>query len=425
MRDWKHVPAPLARMTAIVLLGTGLAGCDTPADDVGDTAGSTPDQQQPAAAAAQTQAPQSTAVAGLSSGWNTIEGGGDTVCSNGSDYQFFVRPGNPEKLVVYFQGGGACWFGRNCDLHLDPSYKPTVEDDELARYRGIFEFDNPDNPFADYSFVVAPYCSGDVHIGDNVATYQAPAREATTGEDGEPRQAHEAHELTIHHKGIVNAQAVLEWTYEHFTDPAEIFVTGSSAGAIPSPYYAWKIAGHYPDAQIAQLGDAAGGYRRSEDVNLARMEQWGSMDHFEQYPEFADMPPEDFRYEDLYIVAAKRYPNILFAEYDAAEDAVQKRFLAMGGRDTPSLRELLLANHADIRAEVDNFRAYVAGGDSHTVLARPEFYTFQVGGRRIRDWVADLAAFEDVENVTCEKCDEPELVEPAEAPEGAPPEGGQ
>jgi len=47
---------------------------------------------------------------------------------------------------------------------------------------------------------------------------------------------------------------------------------------------------------------------------------------------------------------------------------------------------------------------------SSTFLARPEFYTIQVDGRRIRDWVADLANFRPVENVKCENCQEAELI---------------
>jgi hypothetical protein len=295
---------------------------------------------------------------------------------------------------VYFQGGGACWFGENCDLHLEPSYKPRVAEDEPQRYGGIFEFDNPANPFADYSVVMAPYCTGDVHLGNNVATYEAPAAED-----------HEPHSLTIHHKGVVNAEAALDWTYRNFPDPKKIFVTGSSAGAIPSPYYAWRIADHYQQARIAHLGDGAGGYRRTREDDSDRMARWGAMAHLARYPEFADVQESQFAYEDLYIAAARRHPQILFAEYDAAEDSVQKRFLAMGGNATVTLLDLLEANHADIRAAVDNFRAYVAGGDSHTILARPEFYTFHVGGRTVRDWVADLAAFKDVDDVLCNPCD--------------------
>lgn len=54
-------------------------------------------------------------LSGLEAGWNTIEASGDTTCSDGSPYQFFVRPGDPDKLAFYLQGGGGCWNGSNCE----------------------------------------------------------------------------------------------------------------------------------------------------------------------------------------------------------------------------------------------------------------------------------------------------------------------
>ena len=44
---------------------------------------------------------------GLVPGWNAIEPGGETTCSDGTPYRFYVRPGDPARLMVYFQGGGA------------------------------------------------------------------------------------------------------------------------------------------------------------------------------------------------------------------------------------------------------------------------------------------------------------------------------
>lgn len=64
----------------------------------------------------------------------------------------------------------------------------------------------------------------------------------------------------------------------------------------------------------------------------------------------------------------------------------------------------LTANHADIKNAVDNFRAYIGGGDSHTVLLRPEFYNYASNGTAIRDWVADLATRAPVKDVTCTQC---------------------
>jgi hypothetical protein len=44
----------------------------------------------------------------LSAGWTKIEPGGETICSTGTPYAYYVHPGTVNRLVVYFDGGGAC-----------------------------------------------------------------------------------------------------------------------------------------------------------------------------------------------------------------------------------------------------------------------------------------------------------------------------
>lgn len=321
--------------------------------------------------------------------WREILPAANTVCSDGSPYSFFVRQGDPDKLLVYFQGGGACWFRENCDPQMSPSYSIRIGNIDQANF-GIFNLDNPDNPFKDHTTVFAPYCTADVHLGSSDTVYP-PVAEGQT-------------DLVIRHQGRANVEAVLQWTYEHVPSPQDIFVTGSSAGAIPSPLYTSLIADHYADARIAQLGDGAGGYRQINNDSRPD-EQWGTFNFITQEQGFADLSPDTMTYESLYIAAAQAHPDITFAEYDAAEDAVQKRFLNMSGQRDVALQQAIEANHADIRRKVSNFSSYIAGGDSHTILGRPEFYTLASNGVAIRDWVAALANFEAVENITCAQCD--------------------
>ena len=54
-------------------------------------------------------------------------------------------------------------------------------------------------------------------------------------------------------------QAVLDWTYANVSKPRQIFVTGSSAGAIPA-FLQHLLRITIPSSP--QLGDGAGGYRR-------------------------------------------------------------------------------------------------------------------------------------------------------------------
>ncbi|MEO8359601.1 MAG: esterase, partial [Vicinamibacteria bacterium] len=41
--------------------------------------------------------------------WETVVPGGDTICSDGSPFRFFVYRSDPSKLLIEFEGGGACW----------------------------------------------------------------------------------------------------------------------------------------------------------------------------------------------------------------------------------------------------------------------------------------------------------------------------
>src|SRR5262249_60953524 len=41
----------------------------------------------------------------------------DPKCVDGSPYKFFARRGTVNKLVMYYQGGGACWEQTTCSLH--------------------------------------------------------------------------------------------------------------------------------------------------------------------------------------------------------------------------------------------------------------------------------------------------------------------
>ena len=102
--------------------------------------------------------------------WQTLFPEGETTCSDGSPYKFFVRQGASDKLLIYLQGGGACWFRQTCDPEMTPSYTLNVANTSYP-YFGIFNFAKADNPFKDHTVVYAPYCTGDVHIGASDTIY--------------------------------------------------------------------------------------------------------------------------------------------------------------------------------------------------------------------------------------------------------------
>jgi hypothetical protein len=182
--------------------------------------------------------------------WTRVEGGPGTGCAADSSFAFFVREGNPRRVMLYLNGGGACWNGGNCDLKGRPTYTTQFDGQDLSRADGILAPANPANPVGDYSMVFVPYCTGDVHLGTRDVAY----RDSLPGDAAQ-------RPFVIRHQGARNVARAIEWLTSKWTEPEVVFVTGSSAGAIPSPIYAADLARHYPRARVVQLGDGAGGYR--------------------------------------------------------------------------------------------------------------------------------------------------------------------
>ena len=47
------------------------------------------------------------------------------VCIAGTNYSVFTRQGDPKKLLIFLQGGGACWQGfYNCNVTADAQSPP-------------------------------------------------------------------------------------------------------------------------------------------------------------------------------------------------------------------------------------------------------------------------------------------------------------
>ncbi len=176
-------------------------------------------------------------------------------CSNypGSDpeFSFFVKGGKKNKLVIYLQGGGACWDTKNC-LYA-PTYlqeAPPIDMFADTSGMGIFDTANKDNPFKDWNFVFIPYCTGDIHWGANDQEYI---------DYGYVNMIPHVNSWTIRHRGAVNFQVVLQWIKDNFILPNQIFVTGSSAGSYGAIMSFPFIKDAYPLSSVSVIGDAGNG----------------------------------------------------------------------------------------------------------------------------------------------------------------------
>lgn len=277
------------------------------------------------------------------------------ICLEGKPYQVSVHRGTTNQVLLYLEGGGACWDYLTCRV-----LGTAKREANGAPESGIIDFRNPANPFRDWNIVYASYCDGSVFTGDGIADYQG--------------------NRTFHH-GLQNLSAAVTAAVEAFPDPDRIVVAGSSAGGYGTfaGYAVTRVA--YPDTEILSFNDSGPGLQNpdaSEDVQN-RIVNW---EFTKRIPESCTRCSEQYTY--LYDWTFERDPLARVSLYSFQQDGTISGFLDLSG---PAYFSLML----DVTGEVhdawpDRFRRFFPVGRAHTVLEIPLFYSLSVDGVSIRDW---------------------------------------
>ena len=325
----------------------------------------------------------------------------EPICSRGTPWVHFVRRGTVNKLLVYYQGGGACWDYLTCESIRSFKQTAGAGDNPANSKTGFADMNNPENPFRDWNVVFVPYCTGDVHWGDAVVEHQWP--------DLPPS--------TIRHKGFVNAQVAEKWAREHFVNPDEVFVTGSSAGSYGAILNgAYLQEGVYPSSPFAVLGDAGNGVVPHSFLEN-QISKWGIANTLPKWIPALDKPVAELDASKLWAEAANFYPTHRFANYAAAYDG--------GNGGQVGFYKIMLNPdsfvtwldwwtvscewNAGMRAQTSgayaqapaNYRYYIGSGSRHTMWGNNKVYTDTTGGvPTLVSWVnAMLAGTPDWVNV--------------------------
>lgn len=337
------------------------------------------------------------ALEDLEDGWNELVPGGSTICSRGDEFAFFVHPGTTNKIVVDFIGGGACWNFDTCAFAtsiFSDTVDPVRDAIDLGVAVGIYDRDNAENPFADWTHVIIPYCTGDVHWGDATTTY-----------------SNGTSEITIHHRGAVNTGVVLDWVYENVLAPEQVVVTGCSAGSYGSIGWSAYLMEHYTDTPVIQFGDSGAGVI-TETFFRDSFPSWNAEEVLPAWlpqldPETVDIL--DLELADLYEAIGMGYPTNVVSQYNTTFDDNQTFYYeAMGGAGgAMGWSEGMEASRDRIIASTPSYRAFQAPGEQHCIIVQENFYEVESNGVRLVEWLQDLVDGEDVENVICSDCDRP------------------
>ena len=182
---------------------------------------------------------------------------GHPGCGDGSAFAFYVarppqRKDNQNKIMIEFAGGGACWDSNTCDRQQSYLAFPEQWNDFVGLSCSELEAGMQsqgksvsmlcakslgDTDLTGYTTLVVPYCTQDVHSGDNVVTYDNNADDDNGG-GGDSSQ-------TVVHRGAHNMMAVLRYVYKNFKNPERIVLTGCSAGGTALPLAYHLLHKHY------------------------------------------------------------------------------------------------------------------------------------------------------------------------------------
>jgi hypothetical protein len=317
--------------------------------------------------------------------WEKVVPGGDCECADGSEFAFWERKADPTKVVLDLgSGDGVCTDATTCaftDTGGGESdfYQWSLAGGDPPR-TGMYDFDNADNPFADYSFISVASCTGDMNLGDVTREYSP--------------------ELTVEHNGFVNGTAALDYLAEHYADATQVVVVGDSE----APVYGGLVADLLPDAQVIVFADEVGHFPDVPDFNADILQGiWGAFDTMPDWEVNEGLTAADWGPTRFWIQAGLHNPDIVMARFDYAFDPNAARTLENLGVDESTL-EVIDANEAAIEAAGVDLHSYTAG-DGHAILDRDGFYDLEVNGVKLVDWIAALLAGEPLDDVRCEDCE--------------------
>ena len=334
---------------------------------------------------------------------------GKPTCRTGDkQFSFYFKPGKEKKMMVYFDGGGACWDSNTCVTGQQtrlPVYVPELP--KTLRKQGLFDTANLNNPYRNWSMVVIPYCTADIHWGSKDQDY-TDFTGAVTGVPGGT--------VTLHHRGFDNFLYVRDWLMHRYASEDEenrtraskhgrehdknaiekLLVTGSSAGGYGAALAYPHLKQAFPDADGYLLSDGSMGVLSETLLQQALRqpdERWGAAGNLvTAIPGMENVfnLPTELLAQGYFSALADYYPRDRFSQYTTLFDFVQVLFynISLNQNNIPAWAAVTpqvygaWSNQAvgkALQTSVHpNYRFYIAKGCNHTVLRfNDDFYNTQ------------------------------------------------
>lgn len=316
--------------------------------------------------------------------WFDIDG---MICRDNSPTGIGYKVGNPKKLAIYINGGGACFneptcagnpksFNQNDWNYLSQEFSTA----------GIFDVNNPLNPLKDFSFVFVPYCTGDVHSGTKMNGLALGVADT---------------QRFVGAKNFIKAMNFIQ-PYFDYNKVEEVVLFGMSAGGYGVYVNFLEITRRFPNAKITVINDS--GPLFSDDQAFPICLQLGFVAVF-GLPVPADMidccQSPALGLTNVYEYSSKKYPSANFGFISSYEDITSRFFLGFGYNNCSGapedrlpadlFRSALVNLREDVLKPKSDWSTYYINGNTHTMLATNEiFYNRNMAGMYLYEWVNKL-----------------------------------
>ena len=288
-------------------------------------------------------------------------GAGDgPLCIDGSEYTMATRDVGAEELVIFLQGGGACWSTFCAATQNAAPGIPMI---------GILDPDRDNNPVKDWNQVYLPYCDGGIHTSD---------RDSDSDGDGADDRFQ---------RGLHNLSAALDVAINTFPEPSRILLIGNSAGGMGTTFSLPLVRYLYPDVPIDLVNDSGVGVLRPGEPEFIRMvmDDWNSSAFLPE--SCADCISEDGHLTNYHIWQMNEDENLRRGMLSYSRDTTFADFFLQIGKD--AFEVALLEEMQKLEdAHPDRQRSWIPAGADHTfVLLEPDK---TAGGVPVMDWISAM-----------------------------------
>lgn len=287
------------------------------------------------------------------------------ACADGSPTGIGVNLSETSgDVMIFMAGGGACWDLNTCftvqsAVHITGGYGEATFNSEINGLSGSYFFQRvAQNPFKDASWIYVPYCTGDLHDGANVMTYDATH--------------------TVHHVGRTNAETYLARIAATRPDPTTVWLSGISAGGY-GVAFDWDLArAAWPGTKVHALADSSPLISLEASRYAAWQTSWQMT-----FPsgctgcttDLGAMMPalrETMAAGERYALLANTRDQTISLYFGLTGDQIQAETLAAQAAMSPSMGQA----------------AFVVAGTAHVLLGNP---TQTTAGVVLADWIEQWA----------------------------------